>query len=307
MSTDTQILAAETKQINRQTAPESLRLSPEDFWNYRQNGFVVFEQLFSPAELKVIRAELPGVFSEDSARRVLERNSSVRTVFASHLTNEVFSRVSRMARLVERATQLIGNEVYVHQFKINAKVALEGDQWEWHQDYFYWQKEDSMPLPSVLTAVLFVEDVNEFNGPMLIIPGSHLEGVIDIDVHEKYRDNGKGNDHQSAQPLWAATLTADLKYKIDKDILKQLMEKRSIHAVTGPAGTVMFFHGNLFHASTNNLSPWDRISIFISYNSVANALGETENPRPEFIAARDFRPLKSIADDALLEWEARST
>jgi ectoine hydroxylase len=65
----------------------------------------------------------------------------------------------------------------------------------------------------------------------------------------------------------------------------------------------MFFHGNLFHASTNNLSPWDRISVFVSYNSVANALRDKENPRPEFIAARDFRPVQSVGDD-LLEWEA---
>jgi len=308
MSTDTHNLATETNHRDQQSRFANLRLSLDDLRSYGQNGFLVFKHLFSPAELKIIRAELPEVFSEDSARRVLEKNGSVRTVFASHLTNEVFSRFSRLARLVEGAKQLLGNDVYVHQFKINAKVALEGDQWEWHQDYFYWQKEDSMPTPSVLTAVLFVEDVNEFNGPMLIIPGSHLEGVIDIDIDEKYRDNGKGNGNaeQSAQPLWAATLTADLKYKINKDILKQLMRKRSIHAVTGPAGTVMFFHGNLFHASTNNLSPWDRLSIFVSYNSVANALGERESPRPEFIAARDFGPIKSIADDALLEWEASS-
>jgi len=130
-----------------------------------------------------------------------------------------------------------------------------------------------------------------------------LDGVVDIDIHAKYRENGKKND-QSAPQQWAATLTADLKYKIDKDILRRLMEQRSIRAVTVPAGSVMFFHGNLFHASTNNLSPWDRISIFVSYNSVANALREKENPRPEFIAARDFRPLESIDDDALLEWEA---
>ena len=287
-------MSTETRTLITETAP-TLQLTPEDLWRYRQHGFLIFERLFSPAELDVIRAELPQIFSEDSARRVLEKNGAVRTVFASHWTNEVFSRFARLARLVEPAKQLLGDDVYVHQFKINAKVALEGDQWEWHQDYLYWMKEDAMPRPTVLTAVLFVEETNEFNGPMLIVPGSHLDGVVDIDIHEKYRDSSK---------QWAATLTADLKYKIDKDILRQLLEKRSIRAVTVPAGSVMIFHGNLFHASSNNLSPWDRISVFVSYNSVANALREKENPRPEFIAARDFRPVESVDDDALLEWEA---
>lgn len=300
MSTETQILVTEATPPDRQQAPARLKLSPEDLWRYRQDGFLIFEQLFSSAELDVIRAELPTIFAEDSARRVLEKSGAVRTVFASHLTNEVFHRFARLARLVEPAKQLLDGDVYIHQFKINAKVALDGDQWEWHQDYLYWFKEDSMLTPAALTAVLFVEETNEFNGPMLIIPGSHLEGVVDVDVHQKYREHGNPKD----QPQWAATLTADLKYKIDRDILRRLMEKRSIYTVAVPAGSVMFFHGNLFHASTNNLSPWDRISVFVSYNSVANALPEKENQRPEFIAARDFRPLQSVADDALVEWEA---
>jgi ectoine hydroxylase len=303
MSTETQILVSEAAPLDRQPALSALRLSPEDLWRFRQNGYLIFERLFSSAELDIMRAELPAIFSENTPRRVLEKNGSVRSVFASHLTNEVFNRFARLDRLVTPAKQILGNDVYVHQFKINAKVALEGDQWEWHQDYLYWLKEDAMPRPTVLTAVLFLEETNEFNGPMLIIPGSHLGGVVDVDIHQKYRLDGKQKD-QAAPPQWAATLTADLKYKIDKHILRGLMEKRSIRAVTVPAGSVMFFHGNLFHASTNNLSPWDRISVFVSYNSVANALRDKENPRPEFIAARDFRPLETIDDDALLEWEA---
>jgi len=272
-------------------------LSQEDIESYWQNGYFVIKQLFSPAELNVLRAELPTIFGEDSARRVLEKGGAVRSVFASHSTNQVFDCLSRLERLVEPAKQFLGSDVYIHQFKINAKVALEGDQWEWHQDFLYWQKEDNMPTPRVLTAVIFIEDVNEFNGPMLIIPRSHLEGVIDIDLHQKYKTGGNG------QSSWATTLTADLKYKIDKNILQRLLEKNSIRSVTGPAGTVMFFHGNLFHASGNNLSPWDRYTVFVSYNSVENALGEKENPRPDFIAARDFRPITAVPDMALLELE----
>jgi len=295
-----------TSAVDLQPGAGSLRLLRPDLESYRQNGFLVIKQLFSSSELNVLRAELPAIFGEDSARRVLEKGGgAVRSVFASHLTNRVFDHMSRLERLVGPAKQLLESEVYIHQFKINAKVALEGDQWEWHQDFLYWQKEDNMPAPRVLTAVLFIEEVNEFNGPMLIIPGSHLE-VVDVDVHQKYRGTGNGNGNSNGkdhlvQPSWATTLTADLKYKIDKDILRELVEKNSIRAITGPAGTVMFFHGNLFHASGNNLSPWDRFTVFVSYNSVENALEEKVNPRPEFIAARDFRPISSVPDVALLE------
>ncbi len=275
-----------------------MRLSQHQLEQYQQQGYLVIENYFSPAELELLQAELPNIFAGNSEKTIREKSGAVRSVFASHHDNELFRCYVRLARLIEPARQILDSEVYVHQFKINAKVALEGEQWEWHQDFLYWHKEDHMPEPRVLTAVLFVEEVNEFNGPMLVIPGSHLDGMVDVDVHEKYRrSTGNGN----AQPSWAATLTADLKYKIDKRILLQLMDNRKIKSVTGPAGTLMFFHGNMFHASSNNLSPWDRISIFASYNSVANAPQWNANPRPLYIAERDCVPLGPLPDNALLK------
>ena len=279
-----------------------MRLTQEQLKKYHQQGYLVLENCFSPAELDLLLTELRLIFAEDSEKTVWEKSGAVRTVFASHITNEVFRCYIRLARFVEPAQQILGSDVYVHQFKINAKVALEGEQWEWHQDFLYWHKEDCMPEPRVLTAVLFVEEVNEFNGPMLVIPGSHLDGMIDVNVHEKYKtvpDNG--NPHRLTQPSWAATLTADLKYKIDKQILLKLMNRRAIKAITCPPGTLMFFHGNLFHASANNLSPWDRISIFASYNSIQNAPRPMDNPRPLYIAERNCTPLKPLSDNALLE------
>lgn len=280
---------------------------------YRRDGFLVLENYFSREELDILLAELPGIFAEDTARRVLEQSGAVRSVFASHVNNPVYRCLSRLERMVRPARQLLGSEVYVHQFKINAKTALDGDQWEWHQDFLYWHKEDRMPTPRALTAVLFMQEVNEFNGPMLVIPGSHLDGMVDVNVHDKYRTapaangNGNGKGHAApptAQPnTWAATLTADLKYKIDKEILARLISNRRIVSVTVPPGSLMFFHSNLFHASANNLSPWDRYSVFVSYNSVENVLGQNVNPRPEFIAWRDPSPLAPEADDALLNIE----
>jgi ectoine hydroxylase len=269
---------------------------------YRRDGFLVLENYFSQEELDILLNELPGIFAEDTARRVLEHSGVVRSVFASHVTNPVYRCFSRLRRMIEPARQLLGGEVYVHQFKINAKAALDGDQWEWHQDFLYWHKEDHMPSPRALTAVLFMQEVNNFNGPMLVIPGSHLDGMVEVHVHDKYRTASPGgNGGAPAQESWAATLTADLKYKIDKDILAGLVSNRHIESVTVPPGSVMFFHSNLFHASANNLSPWDRYSVFASYNSVENVLGENAHPRPEFIAWRDHSPVPPVADDALLK------
>jgi ectoine hydroxylase len=280
-----------------------MRLTDAQVEDYERDGFLRIENCFSKAEIEVLLREIQNEFAVDSPRTIKERSGAVRSVFASHLTNEVFQRLSRLPRLVEPSRQLLGSEVYIHQFKINAKVALEGDRWEWHQDFIYWHKEDKMPQPRVLTAAIFLQDVNDYNGPMLVIPGSHKEGMIDLQARTPCPGNGNGLNDPDHSALWMPTLTADLKYTINRDFLAKLLSRSQIYSSKGLAGFTMFFHGNLFHASANNLSAFDRISIFISYNSVENTLGNFESRRPTFIASRDFTPVIMAPDDTLLKME----
>ena len=74
---------------------------------------------------------------------------------------------------------LLGEALYMHQFKINGKMAFEGDVWQWHQDYGTWLNDDLMPTERAMNVAIFLDDVNEFNGPLMFIPGSHKKGVVD--------------------------------------------------------------------------------------------------------------------------------
>jgi len=270
-----------------------MRLTPEQITSFRENGFLILEKCFSPAEVELLKTETYREFEVDQPGRVLEKSGAVRTVFAAHKTNDAFARLTRTAKLAVPAAQLLGEDVYVHQFKINAKLALDGDQWEWHQDYLYWLKEDAMPTPNVLSAVVFLNTVDDFNGPLLLIPGSQKMGTIDLDVEKKYQA-------LDASDSWKPTLTADLKYKISKRTLTRALANSRIVAAKGTPGFVVFFHGNTLHASAGNLTPVDRLSIFVSYNAVSNALQPMANPRPEFISERNFTPVDPLPDDALL-------
>lgn len=263
---------------------------------YEENGYLIFEDLFTHKEIDVLLDEVPKLCGEKSDRIIKEKSGAVRTIFAAHEYSEIMKSLICMPQLLEIAKTLLGSEVYVHQFKINAKLALEGDQWEWHQDFLYWNKEDAMPSSRVLTIAIFLNDIHEFNGPMLIIPKSHKEGMLDVNAVDKFVQN-----KTNGTPNWMSTLTADLKYKINRDILSYLLKKSEIMSVKGRAGLTLCFHGNLFHASSQNLSEIDRQSIFISYNSVENKLDQKENPRPEFIASRNFTPIKPTFKNALLE------
>ena len=57
-----------------------------------------------------------------------------------------------------------------------ARSAFDGDVWQWHQDYGTWQADDQMPEARAMNVAIFLDEVNEFNGPLMFIPGSHKLG-----------------------------------------------------------------------------------------------------------------------------------
>ena len=62
-------------------------------------------------------------------------------------------------------------------YKPGQGEATESVNVGWHQDYFYWQAASA---PTLLTAWVAFDDVDEANGCMRVIPGSHKWGLIDI-------------------------------------------------------------------------------------------------------------------------------
>jgi ectoine hydroxylase len=271
-----------------------MELTTQQIKHYRDNGYLLLENLFSPSEVAAILSEMNTVILEDCPRRILEKNGAVRSFFAPEWSSEVFSLIIRSGRLVTPAMQLIGDEVYLHQSKINSKYAMVGDWWEWHQDYTFWKQDDGMPEPDVLTAMIFLNDVNEFNGPMLMIPGSHETGVLDEEERERQENGNDWFTKYRNSTSYMSALTSDLKYTLSQQTVMYWAERKGIVSATGPRGSVLFFHGNLFHASSNNLSPWDRHTFLVSYNSVRNTLPVQDNPRPDFIASRNFEPLPVV-------------
>jgi Phytanoyl-CoA dioxygenase (PhyH) len=270
-------------------------ITEEQLRAYEDEGFLFLPECFSQTEVGVVKAELPAIFAEDSPRRVLEKEGNiVRSVYGSHTTNEVARRLSQHAWLVEPAMQILGGQVYIYQFKINAKAAFGGDIWEWHQDYIFWRNEDGMPTSRVINAVVFLDEVNEFNGPLILIPGSHKEDVIDVATR-----NTQSSAYQRS-PAWISNLTASLKYSLDQVVIARLVKKYGLIAPKGPAGSVLFFHGNLVHGSAANMSPFDRNLVLVTFNHIENVPVPVKEPRPEFLASCDSTPVKPLADTCLL-------
>lgn len=279
-----------------------MRITTEQLKFYEDNGYLLLPECFSQAEVGVLKAQLPGVFADETPRKVVEKEGQiVRSVYGTHQRNEVFRRLSRHPRIVEPAMQILNSDVYVYQFKINAKVAFEGDVWEWHQDYIFWQKEDGMPAARVTNAVIFLDEVTEFNGPLFLISGSHKAGVIDVPARDKSSSGElKRSPAYQDSPEWISNLTADLRYSIDREVIVKLVERCGMVAPKGPSGSVLFFDSNLVHGSPNNISPFDRVIVLITFNSVENAPPLGAHSRPEFLVSREVEAIVPVADNALL-------
>jgi hypothetical protein len=253
---------------------------------FDRDGFLLFPGLFDEDELALVRDALPEVFGEEGPHRILEAGTGVvRGVHGVHETHPLFRTLVRLPRLLGPARELLEDDVYVHQFKINAKMALVGELWEWHQDFRFWRDEDGMPSPRALTAAIFMDPVDEFNGPLMVVPGSHKEGVL-----ETTSLAGGG---------WTDTLAAKLKHSITPEALAAVVQRHGIVAPKGAAGSVLLFHSNILHGSAQNMSPVNRTIVLVTYNGVGNRLRDVPRPRPEFIASRNFEPVTPVDDKAL--------
>ena len=257
-----------------------MKLSEAQLAQFDRDGYLFFPSLFSPEEVKVLTDAVPALYAQRRPENVREKTGdAVRTNFAAHLYSAPFARLARHPRMVKPIEQVFDEKLYMHQFKINGKMAFDGDVRQWHQDYGTWKNDDAMPEARAMNVAIFLDEVNEFNGPLMFIPGSHKLGVLEA-----------GHDTTTTSyPLWT----------INHETIAKLVARGGIVAPKGPAGSMILFHGCLVHASTSNLSPWNRVSVYLSLCAVSNHIRRFK--RPGYIAHRDFTPIECLPDDCLLK------
>ena len=257
-----------------------MKLNPEQLRLFERDGYLFFPSLFRREEVKALVDEVPRLYAQRRPENVREKDSdAVRTNFAAHMYSPPFAKLARHPRMIEPVMQIFGEEIYMHQFKINGKMAFDGDVWQWHQDYGTWKNDDGMPEARAMNVAIFLDEVNEFNAPLMLIPESHKRGVL----------AAEHDTSTTSYPLWT----------IDHETITKLVERGGIVAPKGAPGSMILFHSCLVHASTSNLSPWNRVSVYLSLCAVSNHIRRFK--RPEYIAHRDFAPLRCLPDDCLLK------
>lgn len=248
--------------------------------DYERDGFAIAATSFDELALTALSKEADRLAQLPTDDRVLEHDGrTTRALHGCHQRSALMDALTRLPQTLGLAQTLLDGEVYVYQFKINMKAAFSGGAWAWHQDFIYWQREDGMPACRALNLVVFLDDVTERNGPLLVIPQSHRDGVI----------APLSLDDSAGQRSWHDHVGEDLKYTLAPDWVARFEAVEPRRALTGPAGTVVVFHPNLAHASAPNTSPQGRRLLIITYNRTDNA--PARSTRPIFLVSQVTTPL----------------
>lgn len=263
-------------------------LSPAELAAYDRDGFLVLPSLLSPREVRelmsaltLLRATTRGGADDGVIRE--RGGTDVRSVFAVHDRADVLGALARHPTLAGAARQILGEEIYVHQSRVNFKPGLVGGAFFWHSDFETWHAEDGMPRMRAMSASVLLDDNHAWNGPLMLIPGSHRTFVSCPAPTPAEHFRASLVDQQVGTP--------------SGDAVSALFAQGGdrIELATGPAGSVVLFDCNTMHASGSNLSPRPRNNVFLVYNAMQNQLRAPYGagaPRPEFLATRDPGPLE---------------
>ena len=182
--------------------------------------------------------------TEHSAERpALRRINNPSDIYAP------FREVMENSAMTDMVADLIGPDVKFHHCKINQKLPGAATEVHYHQDFLFTPHTND----DIVTALLMLDDVDEANGALKVVPGSH-QGPL----HSLF-------DGETFTGRMAEDVTAEMK---SKDV-----------AVTGKAGSVCLMHTRLAHGSDPSRSERPR-GLYICVYTAADAVPIARNPMP---------------------------
>ena len=210
---------------------------------YRDNGYLVLpghlpSDIIDKArsEIDVLSAHAATIDQSDDKIDLEETHTRtdprIRRIKRPDLQSDFFRSLLNNDLILGPARSLLGDDIRLQTAKLNMKKAQYGAPVQWHQDWaFYPYTNDD-----VLAIGIVFDDMDEENGPLQVIPGTHRGPVLN--------HHNNGYFHGSVD-LAEAGLSLD-----DAVSLK------------GPAGTVSIHHARVLHGSALNRSARDRKMLF---------------------------------------------
>jgi phytanoyl-CoA hydroxylase len=248
---------------------------------FKDQGFLVLENAFSPEEIAELREEatkicrgekgiirgMPELIGDETDEEIL------RMVLCIHFPHKMSSLIAaNLAHpsFVEILTRAIGPNVKCMQSMLFIKASGKPGQ-AWHQDEIYIPTRDR----SLTGGWIAMDDATVENGCLWVIPGSQKRGILYF--QEWHADDRFDCSHEAQR----------FPYTNDDAV-----------PVEVKAGSIVFFNGYLLHRSLPNYADGGfRRSLVNHYMSAESLLPWNLDPTQGQIAAMDHRDITMIAGE----------
>jgi len=251
------------------------QLSKDQMKQFKEDGFILHKGLFDAEETEMLRstAHADRELDKHSFSRADGEGGKVRLSLWNHPGDTIYGMFARSKRMVNKAEELLGDEVYHYHSKMILKDPKVGGAWTWHQDYGYWY-QNGLLYPDLVSVFIAVDKATRENGCLQVIRGSHKMGRIDHIL---------SGDQAGA----------------DMERVNACLERMElVHCEMDP-GDAIFFHSNLLHRSDQNKSEHSRWAMVCCYNTRSNdPYKESHHP--------GYTPLKKVDDSMIRQLGAKS-
>lgn len=150
-------------------ATKRFHLSAEQKAFYREQGYLIgLPPIYSPAEMARINAELPDLL------KLLRPGETSKDIREWHETSRYLYEIVLNPKIHDLVEDVLGPNFYAWASSFFIKEPFSRQTVGWHQDAYYWP----MAPHHTVTVWLAFDDVDEENGAMRIIPGSHQAGLL---------------------------------------------------------------------------------------------------------------------------------
>ncbi|GAA3400140.1 phytanoyl-CoA dioxygenase family protein [Paenibacillus hodogayensis] len=218
-------------------------MTEEQLEFYRENGFVQVDDVFTAEEIDELAGAMEEAMVSEGVNSIANgaNNSSYSKVLNQKVNvwrdHGIMSKYSLHARTADIARQLSGASG-IRLFHDHAlwKMPNDSKPTPWHQDMPYWPMNE----PGALSVWIPVDDVDERNGCMMFVPGSHKVGKltgISLTNPQNLFEFAQGTGIEERQPV----------------------------VVPLKKGSCTFHHGLTFHYAHANLTDKPRRVLAVIY------------------------------------------
>jgi ectoine hydroxylase len=239
---------------------------------YLENGYALLPEVIN---------ELPdfeALIDQDTEKVYEKDECTLRSIYGFQ-NNSTFIEWLKSCSLIKEITQtLLGEQVYLHQTKVNIKNQNESSIWPYHRDFPFWKVFDHFPDNKFLNVVVYLDDVFEGSGELKVIPKSHNHFLA-----------REAQDEQIDYSL-EGSASSDLLFSFSSDELEMFGSTYGIDSTIGRKGSLLIFNPNLIHGSGNSSIDYSRKIMILTFNSCSN-IPVDQSKRPNYLCNINRTPI----------------